>query len=69
MVAPTLMAVEMHAGALIELVNPSFPDAITVATPTERRLSMDALSGSASQLVVLALPPKLMFTDAMVVPA
>ena len=44
-VEPTLIAVEMHPGALIELVESSFPDAITVAMPTERRLSMIALAG------------------------
>ena len=38
-VAPTLMAVEMHAGAPIALVYALFPDEITVATPADRSWS------------------------------
>jgi hypothetical protein len=43
-VAPTLMADEMQAGAEILLVKPSFPEAITVAMPTDRNASMAAFS-------------------------
>ena len=35
-VDPTLIALEIHAGAPIALVYPLFPDEITVAMPTER---------------------------------
>ena len=35
-VDPTLIAVEIHAGAPIAPVYPLFPDEITVAMPTER---------------------------------
>ena len=35
-VDPTLIAVEMHAGAPMALVYALFPDEITVAIPTER---------------------------------
>ena len=34
-VEPTLIAEEIQAGALIESENPLFPDAITVAIPTD----------------------------------
>ncbi len=51
-VAPTATAVEMHPGAEIAPPMPSFPEAMTEAIPTERRLSMAALVAAllASQL-------------------
>src|SRR4030095_11189129 len=63
-VEPTLIAVEMQPGALRALVKPSFPAAITVAIPTERRLSMATLRGSLSQLEKNCPPPRLMLTEA-----
>jgi hypothetical protein len=42
-VEPTLIAVEMHAGALIESVYPLFPDAMTVAIFADRKLSTASL--------------------------
>ena len=42
LVAPTLTADEMQAGSPMALVSPPFPEAITVAIPSERRLSMTA---------------------------
>src|SRR5881397_4373229 len=42
-VAPTLTALETHAGALSWSVAPSLPAATTVAIPAERRLSMKGL--------------------------
>ena len=51
-VAPTLIADEIHAGALSAFVSPSLPAATTVAIPTDRRLSMMRLVGSLSQLAV-----------------
>ena len=63
-VEPTLTAEEMQEGLPIWLTLPSFPDAITVAIPTDRRLSMIGLSGSSSQYVELRPPPRLMFTEA-----
>ena len=39
-VAPTATAVEMHAGELIWLVEPSLPEAMAVNTPAPRRLSI-----------------------------
>lgn len=67
LVEPTLIAVEMQAGAPIPLLLPSFPDAITVAIPTERRLSIAALrAGSlASQGEEEAAPPRLRLTEAI----
>ena len=41
-VAPTLMLLDMHAGEAIESVYSSLPEAITVAVPTDRRLSIAA---------------------------
>ena len=64
-VAPTLTAVETHAGALSSLVEPSLPDATTVAMPTERRLSMNGLYSSASQVELNDPPPRLMLTAAI----
>ena len=65
-VDPTLMAVEMHAGAAIASRYPEFAEAMTVAIPTERRLSMASLRRSVSQLLVFCPPPKLMLTEAIV---
>ena len=42
-VDPTLTAVEMQPGVLIELVELLFPAAMTVAMPIDRRLSITAL--------------------------
>ena len=42
-VAPTLIAVEMHAGAPIPVVKPLFPAAIIVAVPADASWSMSAL--------------------------
>ena len=42
-VDPTLMAEEMHAGVEMPDVAELFPDATTVATPIDRRLSMIGL--------------------------
>jgi hypothetical protein len=39
---PTLTAVEIQAGAFSASEKPSFPEAATVAMPTERRLSIAA---------------------------
>src|SRR6267142_2069406 len=64
-VAPTLTAVETHAGALISLVDPSLPDATTVAMPTERRLSMKGLYSWSSQVALNDPPPRLMLTAAI----
>jgi hypothetical protein len=41
--APTATALEMHAGTPIVVVNPPFPDAITVAMSTLRSWSMAVL--------------------------
>src|SRR5262245_65909203 len=41
-VEPTLTAVEMHPGAPMESMNPSFPEAATVAISKERKLSIAA---------------------------
>ncbi len=64
-VEPTVIADEMQAGKLTPSANPLLPEAIAVAMPTERRLSMIGLRESVSQLTVDLLPPRLMFTDAM----
>ena len=50
-VEPTLTAVEMQPGELIDDVKPSLPEAMTTATPSDRRLSMAALR----PLLMLAL--------------
>ena len=50
-VEPTLTAVEMQPGELIDDVKPLLPEAMTTATPSDRRLSMAALR----PLVMLAL--------------
>src|SRR5262245_25078889 len=64
-VEPTLIAVEMQAGKLRALMKPLFPDAMAVAIPTERRLSMATLSDWVSQFVGNPCPPpRLMLTEA-----
>src|SRR5713226_7803617 len=65
-VEPTLTAEEIHAGELSFEVEPSLPAAMTVAIPTERRLSTTGLRGSESQLVLERAPPRLRLTDANV---
>jgi hypothetical protein len=62
-VAPTLTALDTHAGALSWLVAPSFPEATTVAIPAERRLSINGLYGSSSQAELKSPPPRLMLTE------
>ena len=54
-VAPTLTAEEIQAGALMELVLPSLPDAIRVAMPLDFRLSINALVEALALLHVLSL--------------
>src|SRR5262245_20928501 len=64
-VEPTLTAVEMQAGALSAFTEPPFPEEMTVAIPTERRLSMATLRESVSQLELNnAAPPRLILTEA-----
>jgi hypothetical protein len=65
-VEPTLIALEIQAGYEIPFVLPSFPDAITVAMPSERRLSMAAFIAGfvLSQFVVRGPPPRLILTAA-----
>ena len=59
-VAPTLMAEDTHAGAEMLDPDPLFPDATTVATPIERRLSMIGLYGRSSQVLEKRSPERLM---------
>jgi hypothetical protein len=67
-VDPTLMAVEIQAGAFRASLNPSLPAAATVAIPTERKLSIAAFLDVCwlSQGEVNSPPPRLMFTAAKV---
>jgi hypothetical protein len=67
LVAPTLIALEMHAGEFIALVKPSFPDETTVAIPTPRSKSMaDLYAGNVlSQLPPNAPLPRARVTEAM----
>ena len=62
-VDPTLTALDIHPGLLMESVKPLFPEAITVAIPTDLRLSIAALRESVSQLLKKRPPPMLMFTE------
>lgn len=66
-VDPTLIAVEIQAGEFILSVYPLLPEAITVAIPSERRLSIvDFIAVCVeSQLEKYRPPPKLKFTAAM----
>ena len=59
---PTLMAEEIQAGVEIPHVAEPFPDATTVATPIDRRLSMIGLYGWVSHGAANVVPPRLMFT-------
>ena len=61
-VEPTVIALEMHAGAPTAFVKELLPDEITVAALMELRLSMAALRASVSQALVKLPPPRLMFT-------
>src|SRR5262245_56429427 len=63
-VEPTLTALEMHAGAAIAPVNPSLPDATTVATPSDRRVSIAGFMGLESQIVGEVSPTILRLTAA-----
>src|SRR5688572_7135562 len=56
-VAPTVIALEMHAGAATALVKPLLPEAITVAIPADLRLSIIALRASESQKRLNWPPP------------
>ena len=63
-VAPTLTADEMQAGALSALVNPLLPAAMAVAMLTDRRLSMIDLVGYPSQGTVFGeLSPRLRLAE------
>ena len=66
---PTLTADDMQPGAPIEPVNPSFPEAITVAMPIDRRLSIAVFTGAFTVSQVdwrkYRPPPRLMFTEAI----
>src|SRR5258707_1268882 len=59
---PTLTADEMHPGDARALPSPSLPDAITLATPIDRRLSIAGLYGWSSHGAVKVAPPRLMLT-------
>ena len=63
-VEPTLTAVETQAGALREFDDPPFPEAATVAIPTDLRLSMIGLYGSPSQFDEKRPSPRLRFAAA-----
>ena len=62
---PAVMAVAIQAGAVTAFVFPLLPDEMTVAMPTERRLSMMGLRLSESQLLLYNPPPRLMLTAAI----
>ena len=68
-VAPTATAVEMQAGPEMPSQKPAFPEAMTVAMPAPRRLSMAALTPALSVSHVAwspyQPPPILMFAEAM----
>ena len=63
-VEPTLTALDMQPGLLMESVKPLLPEAITVAIPTDLRLSIIALRESESQLRVNRPAPRLKLTAA-----
>jgi hypothetical protein len=50
-VEPTLTALDIQPGLLMEFVKPLLPEAMTVAMPTDLRLSIIAFSGAVSQLL------------------
>src|SRR5688572_6977328 len=60
LVRPTVNAVEMQPGAPTALRNELFPEAMTVAMPAARLLSIAALRLSPSQADELLPPPRLM---------
>jgi hypothetical protein len=70
-IEPTLTAVEMHAGADIDVLNPLLPDAAATGMPSDSRLSMAAFR----PLLLLDRlqlawsknwpPPRLMLTEAI----
>ena len=62
-VAPTLIADEMHPGALTEFVDPLLPAAMAVAILADRRLSMIDFVGSPSQGELERPPPRLRFAE------
>jgi hypothetical protein len=62
---PTLIAVEMHAGAVNRVELPLFPELITVKMPAARKVSMIGFRASASQATDDRSPPRLMLTAAM----
>jgi hypothetical protein len=65
-VAPTVTALEIQPGELTPVFEELFPEAITVAMPTESKLSIAGLRALVSQaeLKVVSVP-KLMFTAAI----
>jgi hypothetical protein len=63
-VAPTLIADDIHPGALTEFVDPLLPAAMAVAILADLRLSMIDFVGSPSQGEVDRPPPRLRFADA-----
>ena len=65
MVDPTLIAVEIQAGAESAVVEPSLPDPTTVAIPAARNWSMIAFLESASHGDVKSPPARLMLIAAM----
>ena len=60
---PAVIAVSMQPGAVTAFVFPLLPAAMTVAMPTERRLSMIGLRLSESQLLLYNPPPRLVNAD------
>jgi hypothetical protein len=62
-VEPTLTALDIQPGLLMESLKPLFPEAITVAIPADLRLSIIAFGGCVSQLLKKRPPPMLMFTE------
>jgi hypothetical protein len=68
-VDPTLTAVEIHAGALMASMNPSFPEATAVAISKERKLSiaafLAALAASHDSWLVNLPPPRLILAEAI----
>ena len=67
-VAPTVIAVEIHPGEETAPVTASLPEAIIVATPAAFKSSMMDLSTSSSQAEYYSPPPKLIFAAATLTP-
>ena len=63
--APTVIAVEMHDGKPTPDLLPLLPEAMTVAIPLDRSVSMAGLRASASQLVAVTPPLRLMLAAAI----